>query len=210
MPQTSSTSFGMKAELPALPRRDDVLANKGAAAPKPCPSPVEMRALTVTGGLLPTGKAPTATRIIFYQSRLWFCPTKEINSRINNQIAPFWRRVIQTKSSQTLVFDPGGSTGCLCSCPLLEAWHALLYGEIFYKAPDSTRGWSVFWQMDDSEYHFSGAGQVNCLRRTYCGRSLFLRSQAGLNMTCRQSSTARGYMSCGGERMSGNAMERRV
>ena len=34
--QISSTSFGMKAEPPALPRRDDVLVGKGAAAPKPC------------------------------------------------------------------------------------------------------------------------------------------------------------------------------
>ena len=33
---TSSTSFGMKAEPPALPRRDDVLVDNGAAAPKSC------------------------------------------------------------------------------------------------------------------------------------------------------------------------------
>ena len=33
---TSSTSFGIKTEPPALPRWDDVLVDKGAAAPKPC------------------------------------------------------------------------------------------------------------------------------------------------------------------------------
>ena len=33
---SSSTSFGMKSEPPALPRRNDFLLNKGAAAPKPC------------------------------------------------------------------------------------------------------------------------------------------------------------------------------
>ena len=33
---TNSTSFGVKAEPPALPRRDDVLVDNGAAAPKSC------------------------------------------------------------------------------------------------------------------------------------------------------------------------------
>ena len=36
---TSSSSFGMKAEFPALLRRGDILVKKGAAAPKPRPSP---------------------------------------------------------------------------------------------------------------------------------------------------------------------------
>ena len=39
---TSSTSFGMTTEPPALPRRVDVLADKGAEAPKPCLSSVEI------------------------------------------------------------------------------------------------------------------------------------------------------------------------
>ena len=38
---TSSTSFGMKAELPALLRRGDIFVKKGATAPKPRPSPLE-------------------------------------------------------------------------------------------------------------------------------------------------------------------------
>ena len=33
---TCSTSFGVKAEPPALPCKDDVLVENGAAAPKPC------------------------------------------------------------------------------------------------------------------------------------------------------------------------------
>ena len=52
---TSSTSFGMKAEPPALSRRDDVLVDKGAVAPKPCLSPVKMRTRTAAGDLLPAG-----------------------------------------------------------------------------------------------------------------------------------------------------------
>ena len=105
----SSIRFGMKAEHPTLPRRDDVLVDIGAAAPKPCHSPVEMRTLTAAGGLLHAGKAFTTTRSTFYQPRLRFCPTGERTStqyapyyssfwRINNQLgAPFRRRVIQTK-----------------------------------------------------------------------------------------------------------------
>ena len=64
---TSSTSFGMKAESPALHRRDDVLVDIGAEAPKPCLSPVEMHTLTAADGLLPAGKTSTATMITFYQ-----------------------------------------------------------------------------------------------------------------------------------------------
>ena len=75
---TSSTIFGMKAEPPALSCRDDVLIDKGAAALKPCLSPVEMRTLTAAGGSLPAGKVSTATRITFYQSPIiWFCPTEK-------------------------------------------------------------------------------------------------------------------------------------
>ena len=65
---TSSTSFGMKAEPPARPRRDDVLVDKA----------VKKRPLTATGDILPAGKAFTATRIIFHQLPLPFCLTEEI------------------------------------------------------------------------------------------------------------------------------------
>ncbi|CAN0038774.1 unnamed protein product, partial [Ascophyllum nodosum] len=41
-----STSFGVKAEPPALPYRDDALVENGAAAPKSCLSPLEMRTIT--------------------------------------------------------------------------------------------------------------------------------------------------------------------
>ena len=107
-----STSFGVKAEPPALPWRDDVLVENGAAAPKLCLSPLEMRSPTAAGGLLPAGMASTATRTTFHQLPLWFCLNEETNSRtsvlyascyssfgwINNQQAPSWWRVIETKS----------------------------------------------------------------------------------------------------------------
>ena len=77
---TYLTSFGLEVEPPALPRWDDVLIDKGTAVPKPCLSPVGMRTLTAAGGLLPAGKASTATRITYYQPRIWFCPTEETSS----------------------------------------------------------------------------------------------------------------------------------
>ena len=51
-------------------------------------------------------------------------------------------------------------------------------------------------------HHLAGEVQANCLRRTYCGQSLFLRSQAGLKMSCHQrrheTICARGVNGCQG------------
>ena len=149
---TSSTSFGMRAESSALPRRDDVLVDKGAAAPKPCLSAVEIRTLTAAAGLLPAGKASIKTRIIYCQPRLRFCPTAETNSDSTRRtvFSGRWRSYTQ----QTLVFDPGGSTGRLHACPFVETWRTLLCGEVTVWALDGTRGWSVFWQVDDRNIIF--------------------------------------------------------
>ena len=142
--RTTSTSFGVKAESPALPCRDDVLVENGAAAPKPCLSPLEMRATVVAGGLLPTDKASTATRTIFDQPTFWLCRTEEKKMRtsvlyawyyssfwMNNLLAaPSCRRVIETKSRQNRMFDLGGFTGRLRACSFRGKWRALLYGEV--------------------------------------------------------------------------------
>ena len=107
-----STSFGVKAEPPALPCRDDILVENGTAAPKSFLSPLEIRSPAAGGGLLPTGMASTATRTTFDQPTLQFCLTEETNSRKSTQYtlyynssfwwkqlpAPFWCRVIQTKA----------------------------------------------------------------------------------------------------------------
>ena len=76
----TSTCFGVKAEPPALPYKDNVLIENGAAAPKSCLSPLKMRSPTVAGGLLPTGEASTTTRTTFDQPTLRFCPIEETNS----------------------------------------------------------------------------------------------------------------------------------
>ena len=63
---TSSTSFDMTAEPPALPHRDDVLVNKGAEAPKPHFPLVEVRMLpSAAGGQIPTDTVSTAMRTTF-------------------------------------------------------------------------------------------------------------------------------------------------
>ena len=90
------TSFGDDSTRPlALPRRDDVLVDKGTAVPKSCLSPMEMSTLTAAGGLLPAGIASLVTRTNFHQPPLWFCPTEKINLRTSFQYATtyssFWK-----------------------------------------------------------------------------------------------------------------------
>ena len=123
-PKTNSTSFGVKAEPPALPRRDDVLVENGAEAPKSCLPSLEMRSPTAAGGLLPTCETSTATKIIFNQPPLRLYSTEEtISNKTSTQDVSydsnFWRnyllavpscrRVIETKSMQNRMYDPGGS-----------------------------------------------------------------------------------------------------
>ena len=103
--------------FPALPWSwDDALVGNGAAAPKSCLLPLELRPPTAAGGVHPAGKASITTRITYYQPRPWFCPTEEMNSErtsfpyasyyssfwwINNQLAaPFWRLVTQTNQGK--------------------------------------------------------------------------------------------------------------
>ena len=112
-PKTSIT-FGMEAESPDLPCRDDVLVKGGDAAPESCLPPLEMRSSTAAGGLVPTGKASTATETNFNQPPLRFCSIKETDLEANCQrtstpyasydsssfwrllAAPYYRRVVET------------------------------------------------------------------------------------------------------------------
>ena len=129
-PPMCLTSFGDDSTEPsALPCRDDVMVDKGAAAPTPRLSPVEMRTPIATGGLLRAGTAATAIRTMFSLSfPSWTLreETKENKSRTNNnQLAPFCRRKdIQMNSRQTHVFDPGGYLGRLRGCLFLGERHA--------------------------------------------------------------------------------------
>ena len=78
-PKTNSTSFGVKVEPPALPCRDVVVVENGAAAPKSRLSLLDMRTTSDAGGLLPTGKTSTATKTTFNQPHLRLYSPKETN-----------------------------------------------------------------------------------------------------------------------------------
>ena len=124
----TSTSFGVKAEPPDLPCREDVLVEDGAAVPKSCLLFLEMRSPTAAGGFLPIGKAFTATKTTFNKSSLRLYATEKVNPKETNLWTSvpsawydrsFWiyklltalscLRVIETKSVQSRTFDPGGS-----------------------------------------------------------------------------------------------------
>ena len=60
-PNTNSTSFGVKAEPPALPCRDDVVVESGNAASESCLPSLKMHSSIAAGGLVPTDEASTAS-----------------------------------------------------------------------------------------------------------------------------------------------------
>ena len=129
-PNTNSTIFGVKAEPPALPCRDDVVVECGDAASESCLPSLEMCSPTAAGGLFPTGEVSTATETNFNQSPLWFFSTEETDMEAKNSwtpvpsasndsssvfqernlsAAPYCRRIVDTKFRQNRTFDPGGS-----------------------------------------------------------------------------------------------------
>ena len=143
----TSISFGVKAEPPALPCREDVLIEDGAAAPKSCLLSLEMRRTAAAGGLVPTRKTSTATETTSNEPLLQFYATEETNpkeKKIWTSIpstwydSSFWKllpapsglRVIETKPMKNMTFDPGGSQGRLRACPFLGSWRVLLCGEV--------------------------------------------------------------------------------
>ena len=91
-PNTNLTSFGVKAEPPALPCRDDVVIESGDAAPKSSLPFLEMRSSTAAGGLVPNGEASTptgisstATETNFNQPHLRFYTTEETDSEASSK-----------------------------------------------------------------------------------------------------------------------------
>ena len=150
-PKTNSASFGMMAEPPALPCKDDVVVESGDAAHKSCFPSLEMRSPSSAGGSLPTGKTSTATKITLNKTPLRLYATEETNpkeNKIRTSISSdwcdssFWKllaapscwRVIETKFRQNRTFDPGGSQGRLRACPFLGSWRAFLCVEVHVRA----------------------------------------------------------------------------
>ena len=99
------TCFGVMAEPPALPCRDDVMFENSAAAPKSCLPSLEMRSPTGAGGLLPTGEASRATMTTFNQPPLWLYLTEETDSKKTNLRTPI------------LYVSYGTAVFCLLSLP---------------------------------------------------------------------------------------------
>ena len=146
-PTTNSTSFGVKAEPPALPCRDDVVVESGPATSESCLPSMDMRPLSAAGGLVPTGEASNPSETTSNQPPLWFCstektdleakksrtsvPSASYNSSSFRRLSatPYCRRVVDTKSGKNRTFDPGGSRGHLRACPFSGPWRALVCGE---------------------------------------------------------------------------------
>ena len=146
---TNSTSFGMKAEPPALiPCRDVSVVEYGAAAFKSCLPSMEMRTSTAAGGFVSTGDTSKASETPLDEPPLRFCLTEEPDLKAENSrtsipsapydsssvfhlsATPYCRRVVDTKSGQNRTFDPGGSRGHLRACPFWGSWRALVCGEV--------------------------------------------------------------------------------
>ena len=131
---TSSTSFGMTAKTPVLPRRDTVLVNKGVEALMPHLPPMEVRCYhpPPVANCLPAQPlqrwGPSFPDCFFLGASV-----KRSRNEPAGQPAPppYWTRVIQTKPRHTLVFGSGGFTDLLRACPFLGRWRALLCGEVF-------------------------------------------------------------------------------
>ena len=152
-PNTNLASFGVKAEPPALPYRDNVMVESGDAAPKSCLPSLKRRSPTAAGGLLPTGEASTATRTTSNEPLLRFYATEEMNPEEDSKkenlwtsilsacydgsfwkllAAPYCRRVVETKFRQNRMFDPGGSQGHLLAWLFLGSWRVLVCGEVIW------------------------------------------------------------------------------
>ena len=137
----TSISFGVKAEPPDLPCKED-----GAAAPKSCLPYLEMRTATAAGSVVPTGKTSTATETASNELLLRLYSAEETNfkksptpytsydssvfQKSNLPAAPYCWRIVETKPRQNKTFDPGGSQGHLRACSFLGSWRALVCGEV--------------------------------------------------------------------------------
>ena len=135
----NSTSFGMKAEPPALiPCKDVSVVERGAAASKSCLPSMEMRPSTAAGDLVPTGDVSKVSETTLDEPPLRFRLTEERDLKADNSwtsipsasydsssviqetnlsATPYCGKVVDTKSEQNKTFDPGGSRGHLRACP---------------------------------------------------------------------------------------------
>ena len=115
----TSIIFGVKAEPPDLPCREDVLVEGGDAVPKSCLPSLKIRSPTADGGLLSTGEASKATETTVDEPFFQFYSTEKKNSKKKKlwtsipstwYDSSFWKllaapsglRVIETKPMQNM------------------------------------------------------------------------------------------------------------
>ena len=121
-----STSFGDDCTGPPAPpcSGENALVDNGAAAPRSCLPSLEIRSPLAAGSLLPTGETSTATKITLNQPPVRLYLTEKTNLRAltpdisydssffqksSLSAASSCRRVIEIKSGENRMFDPGGS-----------------------------------------------------------------------------------------------------
>ena len=160
---------------------ENALVDNRAAASKSCLLSMEMHSPTAAGGLVPTGKTPTATKTTYNETILQLYATDVTNPKekhLRTSVSSvsydssFWKllaapsclRVIETKSMQNRTLDPGGSQGRFRACPFLGSWRVLFCGEVMHVGA-----------ADDELQRFSKEESGNIFTPTYCGQSYFLR-----------------------------------
>ena len=134
-----------------------------------------MHTPTLAGGLLHAGSASTPPRTILPPQALPWNLGENTEKRDHGtttrrknlkRLPPSCRRkVIEIKSRQNLVFDPGGCSGRLCGYLFLAAWCALLRGRMRLGRRDGIGGWSVVCRIEDCNFILFQEGQA--VRRTF-------------------------------------------
>ena len=97
---------------------------------------------------------------------------------------PSCRRVIETKSGQNRMFDPGGSEGRLRACSFSGTRRALLYEEVLF-LERLFAICNVFWRIDNSGFKFLQElyRQIIYAARITLNR-WFFAARLALNMPC--------------------------
>ena len=126
---------------------DDALVDNDAEAPNMRLSPVEMHLSTPGGGLLYAGSVSTfKTQGVVHNIFLGASEKRSRGGIFVRQRARYSTcktysglpKVTETKSRQSLLFDPGGWSGRLCSCPFWEGGARCFVGGLILE-PFATR-----------------------------------------------------------------------
>ena len=163
-PNTNSTSFGVKAEPPTLPCRDDVVVESGNAASESCLPSLEMRSSTAAGGLVPTGETSTASETTSNEPLLRFYETEEMNPEGDSKMEDSWTLTpsasYESSSFWRLSATPYCRRGSLTQNPGK-------IGPLIQAVLEVTSAPARFWDRDARWFvvRFYGPGQLE----TSCG-----------------------------------------